>query len=83
MRLLSIAICLAAAISTVAGISAPSTAGIEALVQRRLPRHAHSLEFSIVNASLPGQENDSYTVSSTKNGKNLIEGNTLSALSTG
>jgi alpha-N-acetylglucosaminidase len=83
MRLLRTVICLAAAVGTVVGITAPSTAGIEALVQRRLPRHVHSWEFSIVNASVPGQGNDTYTVSSTKNGTILVEGNTISALSMG
>jgi alpha-N-acetylglucosaminidase len=83
MRLLNSLACAAAAISTVAGIAAPSTAGIKALVQRRLPRHAESFEFAIVNATQPGQQNDSYTVSSTSHDKILIQGNTLSALSTG
>lgn len=62
--------------------SSPSTAGIEALVQRRLPQHVHSFEFSIANATSAG-ESDSYTVSTAQSGKVKVEGNSLSALATG
>ncbi|QKX62920.1 uncharacterized protein TRUGW13939_10088 [Talaromyces rugulosus] len=62
--------------------SSPSTAGIEALVHRRLPQHVHSFEFSIANASSAGSS-DAYTVSTAHGGKVKVEGNSLSALATG
>ncbi|KAL3444836.1 tim-barrel domain-containing protein [Aspergillus insuetus] len=60
-----------------------STQGIQKLLHRRLPAHANSFQFSLVNVKTKDTTNDQYTVSSTKNGKILIEGNSLSALSTG
>jgi alpha-N-acetylglucosaminidase len=62
--------------------SQPSTTGIQALLQRRLPQHAEKFEFSIVNATSFG-ENDVYAVSNAQNGKIKVEGSSLSALATG
>ena len=61
----------------------PSVAGVEALVQRRLPQHVDSFQFEIVNASQPnGLGGDRYVVSSA-GGKILVQGNSLSALLSG
>ncbi|EEA22743.1 hypothetical protein TMatcc_001598 [Talaromyces marneffei ATCC 18224] len=59
-----------------------STTGIESLLQRRLPQHAHKFEFSVVNATSLG-ENDAYTVANAENGRIKVEGSSLSALATG
>jgi alpha-N-acetylglucosaminidase len=64
---------------------AQSTQGIYNLLQRQMPSHADSFELSLVdsigNANATGY--DQYAVSSTSNGKILVEGTTLSALSSG
>ncbi|KAI8628560.1 glycoside hydrolase family 89 protein [Xylariaceae sp. FL1651] len=63
-----------------------STAGVAALVQRRMPQHAPSFQFVIVNATnatTTEPVNDSYVVSSMSNGKILVQGNTVSALLAG
>ncbi len=61
----------------------PSIAGVEALVQRRLPQHVNSFQFEIVNASQPnGLGSDRYVVSSV-GGKIVVQGNSLSALLSG
>jgi alpha-N-acetylglucosaminidase len=60
-----------------------STQGIQNLLQRRLPARANDFEFSLVDVKANDTTNDHYTVSSTKNNKILVEGNSLSALSTG
>lgn len=71
------------------GILAPaalslSTDGIYGLVKRRLPQHADSFEFALVNETKKNAAvNDQYVVSSTSDGKILVEGNSLSALSSG
>lgn len=60
----------------------PSTEGIYNLVQRLLPHHVESFDFSLVgekNATV----NDVYTVSSVTDGKILVEGNSVSALAVG
>lgn len=67
---------------------AQSTQGIIDLVARRLPSHNDAFEFQLTaNESLPlvvaTKTNDDYRVSSTSNGKILVEGNSLSALSSG
>jgi hypothetical protein len=74
----------AAALATRQQISS-STAGVEALVQRRLPRHAGSFEFAIVNASASDSPptNDSYVVSTNREGKIQVDGNSPSALLSG
>jgi alpha-N-acetylglucosaminidase len=66
----------------------PSTEGIYNLVQRRIPQHADSFQFSLVNATLTrfsasGRPNDQYVVSTSGDGKVLVEGNSLSALASG
>lgn len=65
-----------------------STAGVEALVRRRLPRHAHVFEFALVKGWQPAplgnaSQPESYVVSSTKNGKIHVQGDTLSAILSG
>ncbi|KKK12043.1 hypothetical protein P175DRAFT_0554948 [Aspergillus ochraceoroseus IBT 24754] len=60
-----------------------STRGIENLIQRRLPKHAHEFRFSLVNDTRGETVNDSYVVSPMHDGKILVEGNSLSALSRG
>lgn len=63
---------------------AKSTQGIYSLLQRRMPLHANSFELSLVDSigdSTTGH--DHYSVSSTSEGKILVEGTTLSALSSG
>ncbi|KAH8648643.1 putative alpha-N-acetylglucosaminidase [Xylariales sp. PMI_506] len=88
MRLLSLASWAvgAAAVATRAinttSSTASLTAGVEALVQRRIPQHASSFEFAIVNATTDPTY-DTYTVSSTSDGKILVQGNTVSALLSG
>ncbi|KIL58955.1 glycoside hydrolase family 89 protein [Amanita muscaria Koide BX008] len=75
---------LYAAVTAAVTVFAQTTAGIQDLVNRCLPRHADSFTFSLVNASEPlKSQNDAYTVSTTKNGKILVEGNSLSALAVG
>jgi alpha-N-acetylglucosaminidase len=81
------ATCLAVLISTVTALAAPSTAGIEALVRRRIPDHADNFQFALVDNSTTGthntSSNDAYTVADLSNGTIRVEGTTLSALATG
>lgn len=86
---------LAAASVVVALRTTTSTAGVESLVRRRLPRHAESFRFRIVDSlsdsagngtetDAEGERvNDSYAVSSTRDGKILVQGNTVGALLAG
>lgn len=67
--------------SAASALVAQSTRGIYNLVQRRLPNYAGSLQSSLANAST-NITHDQYTVS-TVNGKVFVQGNTLSALSSG
>ncbi|KAI0434497.1 glycoside hydrolase family 89 protein [Xylaria sp. FL1042] len=69
-----------------------STTGVESLVRRRLPQHAESFQFEIVEGlGADGNEtgtedervNDSYVVSSACNGKVIVQGNTVGALLAG
>lgn len=61
-----------------------STDGMYSLVKRRLPQHEGSFEFALVNETEKNATaNDQYVVSSTPEGKILVEGNSLSALSSG
>lgn len=69
-------------LSVASTVVAQSTQGIYDLVQRRLPNHAGSFQFSLVNATQSNSTFDQYTVS-TANGKVFVQGNTLSALSSG
>lgn len=67
------------------------TKGIYDLVRRRIPQHANSFHFSLTNAtvgntipsSATDKPNDQYVISTGLDGKIWIEGNTLSALSSG
>ena len=66
---------------------AQSTAGIEALVQRRLPNHVDSFSFSLTGTPLSStstnitdRPNDEYTVSNGADGKFHISGNSPIAL---
>lgn len=60
---------------------AQSTQGIYDLVQRRMPQHADSFQFSVVNFT--NQLQDHYVVSTLDNGTVSVQGNSLSALSSG
>lgn len=78
--LLAVAGCVAA--------STPSTDGILNLVKRRLPDHVDHFEFRLVGniTKLPvvaTPPNDEYTISSTRDGKILVEGNSPIALASG
>ncbi|KAF2967071.1 hypothetical protein GQX73_g6497 [Xylaria multiplex] len=71
-----------------------STAGVESLVRRRLSQHAKSFQFEIIEGlEADGTQtdteietervNDSYVVSSTNDGKVVVQGNTAGALLAG
>lgn len=60
---------------------AQSTDGISKLVNRRLPEHIDNFRFTI-NSNLT-DAHDAYIVKGVPNGTILVEGNSLSALSTG
>ncbi|KAL2829302.1 putative alpha-N-acetylglucosaminidase [Aspergillus pseudoustus] len=60
-----------------------STKGIQNLLHRRLPAHANDFQFWLVNVKTNDTTNDHYTVTTTKKGEILVEGNSLSALSSG
>jgi alpha-N-acetylglucosaminidase len=70
-------------------VAAQSTDGILNLVKRQLPNHVNDFEFHLLGNStglLPSAinaTNDEYSVSSTSDGKILVEGNSLIALATG
>lgn len=74
-----------------AALAAAKTAsidGILGLVKRRLPDHADGFQFRLVGDDielpLTGQPAiDEYTVSSTRDGKILVEGNSPIALASG
>lgn len=76
-----------AGIGSCISISNYSTAGIEALVRRRIPEHVNSFSFalsrnvSLSNSTLPA--NDEYTVSNAHDGKIHISGNSPIALASG
>lgn len=70
-------------LTVVPGLSALSTSGIKDLVNRRLPAHVDDFEFRLLESGILADENDVYGVSSTDDGKILVEGNSLSALSSG
>lgn len=55
-----------------------STAGIEALVKRRLPQHENSFTFSLFANT--GSESESYSIMSTRDGKIQVQGTSLSAI---
>lgn len=82
MRAFKSCVWLLSAIGAAASSLDP-TAGVESLVKRRLPQHVDSFEFVLEPAQGSGLTNDSYAVSSTKDGKIRIEGTTTSALLSG
>ncbi|KAI1357309.1 glycoside hydrolase family 89 protein [Xylaria arbuscula] len=92
MRVAQIFAACAFAASVVALRTSASTTGVESLVRRRLPQHAHSFQFEIVE-DLGSDEsqaeaddervNDSYVVSSAGDGKVVVQGNTAGALLAG
>jgi alpha-N-acetylglucosaminidase len=68
--------------------SADYAQGIYDLVRRRIPQHADSFQFSLLDTvqsppDYTDQVKDQYVVSTLQNGTILIEGNSLSALSYG
>jgi alpha-N-acetylglucosaminidase len=68
------------------GVATQLTQGILNLVQRRLPNHVDDFEFQIVvngTGNSTKLVHDNYVVSSISDGKILVEGNSLSALSSG
>ncbi|KAK5996206.1 Alpha-N-acetylglucosaminidase [Cladobotryum mycophilum] len=62
-------------------VHGPSTAGVEALVRRRLPQHADAFEFTLVDGH--DDNDESYIVKSSGDGKVHVQGTTLSALLSG
>lgn len=69
-----------------------STQGIEDLVRRRLPNHAHDFSFKLVNTTSSSSstlnstttvQNDHYAVSSGVDGTIQVEGNSPIALASG
>ena len=73
----------------VAGVaSADYAQGIYDLVKRRMPQHADSFQFSLLDMAQnqsdhKNQVTDQYIVSTLQNGTVLVEGNSLSALTYG
>ena len=70
--------------------TAQSTAGIYALVQRRLPNHVDKFTFSLtnspisnLNSTITNRPNDEYTVSNGHDGRIYISGNSNIALASG
>ncbi|TPX13640.1 uncharacterized protein E0L32_005843 [Thyridium curvatum] len=69
---------------TVVSASLSSTAGVQSLVKRRLPRHVDAFEFVISDTAVAGNGvRDSYEVSSTDNGKIQVKGTSTSAVISG
>ncbi len=72
--------------------AAQSTSSVVDLVRRRMPSHADDFSFEIVssNTSLSspsekaaGKSNDCYTISTLANGTVHVQGNSVSALTSG
>ncbi|KAI6716539.1 hypothetical protein PZA11_004205 [Diplocarpon coronariae] len=63
--------------------SAQSTQGILNLVKRRVPKYVDDFQFRLLRSKPNTTSNDVYSISSTTHGKILVEGNSLSALSSG
>ena len=89
MRVLSLFAACSLIPAVLASAGSSATAGVEAFVKRRLPKHTKDFEFQLTHApttpNLTRSDDDSetYTVSSTKDGKILVKGSTVSALMTG
>jgi hypothetical protein len=77
----------ASAASLAARSSSSAAAAVEALVQRRLPQQSGSFVFSLAGGNnTVGQGHrvsDTYTVSSTDEGKIYVEGNSVGGLLSG
>jgi alpha-N-acetylglucosaminidase len=85
MNMLLSSLCICAA-CLMLGAVPQATRGILDLVQRRLPNHVNDFEFQLIaNGTGNGTKpvNDDYIVSSTSDGKIRVQGNSLSALSSG
>ena len=69
---------------SVSGAAAQSTNGLYSLVKRRLPNHVENFQFSLVS-NLTGSDDgyDQFVVQSSSNGSVLVQGTSLSALSSG
>jgi alpha-N-acetylglucosaminidase len=84
MYLLRVLLCASAALA--AGTTAP-TDGIRNLVKRRIPDHVDDFDFRLTaNNQFPLTNRpaiDEYSVSSTSDGKILVEGNSPIALASG
>lgn len=63
--------------------TAQSTDGLYKLIKRRLPNHVDLFQFELKNYTGGENEYDQFVVRTTPNGTVLVEGNTLSALSSG
>ena len=62
---------------------AQSTDGVYNLVKRRLPNHANNFRFSLTSDLPDSNGYDKFTVQSVANGTVMIQGTSLSALSSG
>lgn len=62
---------------------AQSTQGIYDLVQRRMPNHANSFQFTLTNTTQTAGSYDQYVVSTAADGTVTVQGSTLSALASG
>jgi len=84
MRILNVLGAIATAV-TVVSAQCPNVTGISDLVKRRLSNHVNDFTFVLTNTSTPRNSSayDAYTVSTPTNGTVVVQGNTLSALSTG
>ena len=82
-------VCLVWLVTAVVAVRTQSTQGILDLVKRRLPDHVDIFEFRLTgNETFPISTairdiNDEYTISSTPEGKILVEGNSAIALASG
>jgi alpha-N-acetylglucosaminidase len=82
-------LCLVWLMTAVIAVTTQSTQGILDLVKRRLPDNVDDFEFRLTgNETYPistaiREINDEYTVSSTPDGKILVEGNSPIALASG
>ena len=70
-------------LSVASTVVAQSTEGISNLVQRRLPKHADHFRFTLANTTQANNTHDEYVVSTAANGTVLVQGSSLSALSSG
>lgn len=66
-----------------ASAAAQSTEGLYNLVKRRLPNHVDDFRFDLKNYTASKNGYDQFEVRTASNGTVLVEGNTVSALSSG